>query len=196
MARAVPISVADAIWPARENNRITRAVVLALLGSALLTASAKVQVPFYPVPMTMQTMVVLLLGMTLEPRLALATVLLYLAQGAAGLPVFAGTPEKGVGLAYLAGPTGGYLAGFALSAWATGHILAGRRGLAPLALAALAGLALIYLTGVLWLSSLIGAAQALAAGVLPFVLGDLFKGALAVAIVLGAASLVRRRDDA
>lgn len=195
MAKAAATSLADALWPARESNRIARAIVLALLGSALMTASAKVQVPFYPVPMTMQTMVVLLLGMTLEPRLALATVLLYLAQGAAGLPVFAGTPATGIGLAYMAGPTGGYLAGFALSAWGVAHLLARRRDLAALAGAALAGIALIYLPGVLWLSSLIGPGAALTAGVLPFVLGDLFKAGLAVAIVLGAGSLVRRRRE-
>lgn len=196
MARAAPASLAQTLWPARPGNQVVRAVVLAVVGSALLTASAKVQVPFFPVPMTMQTMVVLLLGMTLEPWLALATVLFYLGQGALGLPVFAGTPEKGIGLAYMAGPTGGYLAGFALSAFAVSWIAARQRDLPGLAMAALMGFALIYLPGVLWLSSLIGLEQALLAGVAPFVLGDVLKAALAVAIVLGATTFLERRRDA
>lgn len=196
MARAAPASLAQTLWPARPGNQVVRAVVLAVVGSALLTASAKVQVPFFPVPMTMQTMVVLLLGMTLEPWLALTTVLFYLGQGALGLPVFAGTPEKGIGLAYLAGPTGGYLVGFALSAFAVSWIAARQRDLPGLAMAALMGFALIYLPGVLWLSSLIGLEQALLAGVAPFVLGDVLKAALAVAIVLGATTFLERRRDA
>ncbi|MBT7506665.1 MAG: biotin transporter BioY, partial [Rhodospirillales bacterium] len=93
-----------------------RATVLAVAGSALLAISAKIQIPFYPVPMTMTTFMVLLLGMSLGWRLAAATILLYLAEGAAGMPVFAGTPEKGIGLAYMMGGTGGYLIGYLLAA--------------------------------------------------------------------------------
>ena len=103
-------TLVDRLWPAnRSEQKALRAVVLALAGSLLLWASAKVQVPFYPVPITMQTGVVLLLGIAYGPRLAVATVLLYIAEGAVGLPVFAGTPERGIGLPYILGPTGGYI---------------------------------------------------------------------------------------
>jgi biotin transport system substrate-specific component len=196
MARAATTTLADAFWPADSSNQITRGIVLSLLGAALLTASAKVQVPFFPVPMTMQTMVVLLLGMTLGPWLGLAAVLVYLSEGAIGLPVFAGTPEKGIGLAYMAGPTGGYLAGFALSAWVAGAIAGRNRDLRLLSLAALAGIIAIYVPGALWLSTLVGAEKALVAGLAPFVLGDLLKGALAVVLAAGAAALLERRKAA
>ncbi len=194
MARAAgSIIFADLIWPARGSGRALRAVLMAVLGSALLTLSAKAQVPFYPVPMTMQTLVVLLIGMALGPRLGAATVLFYLAQGAAGLPVFAGTPEKGIGLAYLLGPTGGYLAGFAVAAGVSGWIVERRRDLAGIGLAVAAGLAVIYALGVLWLATLVGFGQAIALGVLPFLWGELFKARLAVALgAAGSRALDRR----
>jgi biotin transport system substrate-specific component len=197
MARAAATAtLAESFWPTAETNQITRGIVLTLLGTALLIASAKIQVPFYPVPMTMQTMVVLLLGMTLGPRLALAAVLVYLTQGALGLPVFAGTPEKGIGLAYMAGPTGGYLAGFALAAWVAGMVAGRRRDLKLLTMAALAGILAIYVPGALWLATLVGLEKAVVAGLVPFVLGDLLKGALAVALAAGAAALLERRKNA
>ena len=99
-------TLVDRLWPSSERN-VPRAAVLAVVGSLLLWLSAKVQVPFYPVPMTLQTAVVFLLGIAYGWRLAAATELLYLAEGAVGLPVFAGTPEKGIGLPYMLGPTGG-----------------------------------------------------------------------------------------
>ncbi len=91
-------------------------LLIAILGSVLLAVSAKIKIPFYPVPMTMQTFVVLLIGVSLGWKLGLFTVTLYLAEGIAGLPVFAGTPEKGIGLVYLAGTTIGYLIGFLIAA--------------------------------------------------------------------------------
>ena len=191
-ARPAPPTIVDALWPASGASRALRAVLLALLGSALLTVSAKIQVPFYPVPMTLQTLVVLLLGLALGWRLAFATVLLYLAQGAIGLPVFAGTPEKGIGLAYMLGPTGGYLLGFALAAAVTGWIAGRRRDLLALVGAVLAGTATIWVCGVLWLASLVGFQQALALGLVPFLLGDLVKAALAVALGIAGGELVRR----
>ena len=99
-----------------------RLMLLAVAGSLLLWASAKINVPFWPVPMTMQTFVVLGLGAAFGWRLGMATVALYLLEGAFGLPVFAGTPEKGIALAYMTGPTGGYLAGFVLAAGVTGWL--------------------------------------------------------------------------
>lgn len=163
---------------------LVRDGVLALLGSLLLTLSAKIQVPLF-VPMTLQTLVVLLIGASFGPRLGAATILLYLAEGAMGLPVFAGTPEKGIGLAYMLGSTGGYLIGFVLAAALMG-VLA-ERGLlraVPGALAAmLLGHFIIDLCGYAWLATLIGGQKAFALGVAPFLLGDAIKAALGAALL-------------
>jgi biotin transport system substrate-specific component len=187
------ISFVDALWPVRGASRILRAVLLAVLGSAFLTLSAKLQVPFYPVPMTMQTLVVLLIGLAFGAGLGAATVLLYLAEGALGLPVFAGTPEKGIGLAYMLGPTGGYLVGFVLAAAITGWIAERRRDATGLAAAVVAGTIAIYAPGVLWLAHIVGFERALELGLVPFVWGDLLKAGLAFALALGGAAMVRRR---
>ena len=159
-------------------------VLLVVLASLLLTLSAKVQVPFWPVPMTMQTGVVLLLALTMGPRLALATIALYLAQGALGLPVFAGTPAKGIGLAYMAGPTGGYMVGWLLAAAFVGWAASRWRHPAVLFAACLVGVALNYAPGVAWLAQFVGTEQALAAGAVPFLLGDVVKAGLAVAVAV------------
>ena len=160
-----------------------RPLFLILVGSLLLTASAKVQVPFYPVPMTLQTLVVLLIGVVFGWRMGSVTVLAYLAQGALGFPVFAGTPEKGLGLLYMAGPTGGYLLGFALAAATTGWLA--ERGLdrsaTGTAFAMAAGNVVIYVCGLVWLSSFVGMEKAVALGMVPFLFGDLMKIALATA---------------
>jgi biotin transport system substrate-specific component len=167
-------------------RRWLRLGLLALAGSILLTISAKIQVPFYPVPMTMQTFVVLSLGMAYGWRLGAATVLFYLAQGAMGLPVFVGTPEKGIGLAYMAGSTGGYLLGFVAAAALVGW-LAERgwdRNIGTTALAMLLGNIVIYLPGLLWLGTLFGWDKPILAwGLTPFVLGDLTKLALAAVLM-------------
>jgi len=154
-------------------------------GVALLTLSAKIQIPFWPVPLNLQTMAVMALALGLGPRLAVATFAAYLAAGASGLPVFAGSPERGVGLLYIAGPTGGYLMGMLAASWATGQIGAGR-GLAARLGAMLAGIALIYSLGVAWLALYVPAPRLLAEGIVPFVLGDLIK----IGIVTAGASLV------
>jgi biotin transport system substrate-specific component len=169
-----------------SNGRIdaVRAVMLAIAGSLLLWLSAKVSVPFWPVPMTMQPFVVLGLGAAFGWRLGMATVALYLLEGAMGLPVFAGTPEKGIGLAYMAGPTGGYLAGFVLAAGVTGW-LAERgfdRNVLTMSLAMLLGMATIYLLGVGYLTSLIGFEKALTFGLYPFIPGDIAKIILAAMV--------------
>jgi biotin transport system substrate-specific component len=160
-----------------------------ILGLTLvLAASARIEVPFWPVPMTLQTLAVLTIAGIAGPRLATAAMLAYLAEGALGLPVFAGTPERGVGLAYLAGPTGGYLVGM-LAASAVVGVLARRAQGRPLALGAtmLLGSLLVYAPGVAWLATFIGAPRAFALGVLPFVAGDAVKTALATALTLAAA---------
>lgn len=170
----------DTLW---QDRTLLRNVILIVAGSLLLTLSAKIKVPFYPVPMTMQTLVVLLVGFTFGWRMAGATVLFYLAQGALGLPVFAGTPEKGIGMAYMMGPTGGYLVGFVLAAMLCGW-LAERgwdRSLWRLVVAMLIANCVIYLLGIAWLGSVVGWDKpVLAWGMIPFLYGDLLK------IVLGA----------
>lgn len=162
--------------------RLAGNVVLALGGSLALWISAKLQVPFYPVPITMQTFVVLVMGMAFGWRLAAATVALYLAQGAFGLPVFAGTPERGIGLAYMAGPTGGYLLGYLLAAALCGW-LAQRgwdRNVLKTACAMVAGNLVIYAAGLMWLGSVIGWEKPLLElGLYPFIAGDVLKLALA-----------------
>jgi biotin transport system substrate-specific component len=159
-----------------------RDVALAIAGSLLLTLSAKLQIPFWPVPMTMQTFVVLVLGTAFGWRLGAATVALYLLQGALGLPVFAGTPERGIGLAYMAGPTGGYLAGFLAAAVLCGR-LAERgwdRNVWRTALAMTIGHVLILFLGWAWLAVLIGPQKAYLTGVAPFYAATVAKTLLAV----------------
>ncbi len=179
------------LWPAGAGAAPIRLAALALFGSLLLTVSAKVQVPFYPVPMTLQTLVVFLLGIAYGPRLAVATVAFYLAQGAIGLPVFAGTPEKGIGLAYMMGPTGGYLLGFAAAAAVAGWTAERSRGALTTALGIAAATATIYLLGAGWLAAMVGVEKALALGVVPFLLGDVVKLALATAIAEAGLSRLR-----
>lgn len=143
-------TLARTLWP---DGGFVRDIILAVAGAALFWISSKIDVPFYPVPMTLQTFAILTLAMAYGFRLGTVTVLLYLAAGAAGLPVFAGTPEKGIGLAYMTGSTGGYLVGFVLGAMAVGW-LAGKgwdRNVFKTLAAATLGTALILVPGVLWL---------------------------------------------
>ena len=163
-----------------------RNTVIVITGSLLLTLSAKWSIPFFPVPMTMQTLVVLCLGMLLGPRLGAAAVLAYLAQGAVGLPVFAGTPEKGIGLAYMLQHTGGYLVGFVVAAYAVGTLAKRRwdRSMLSTITAMLIGNAIIYAFGLLWLGTLIGWDKPVVAlGMTPFLLADLAKTLIAAALM-------------
>jgi biotin transport system substrate-specific component len=193
-----PATLMAALWPAgeRPETGALRALVLAVVGSLLLTVSAKVQVPFWPVPMTMQTFAVVVIGMAYGWRLGAATVLLYLVEGATGLPVFAGTPERGIGLAYMAGPTGGYLVGFLAAAALCGW-LAERgwdRRLVPALFAMLLGHAVIFVFGLGWLGHAIGLEKAVAVGFTPFLVGTVVKIALAAAVLWAAwLGLERRR---
>lgn len=177
-------TLVSAVLPER-GNRILQLGGIAVLGTLLLTASAKIQVPFWPVPMTMQTFVVLVLGAALGARLGALTVLLYLAEGAIGLPVFAGTPEKGLGLAYMAGPTGGYLAGFVVAAFLVGWLAerAWDRSVLRLFLAMLLGHAVIFVFGVAWLAQMVGYEKAWLLGVVPFYAATIFKTALGACLV-------------
>jgi biotin transport system substrate-specific component len=157
-------------------------VPVVLAGSLLLVLSAKFQVPFFPVPMSMQTFVAIGLGLALGPVRGALAVALYLAQGAAGFPVFAGTPERGLGLAYMMGPTGGFLIGFVLAALVAGFLARrgfDRRPATAMAAALLAG-AVIYVPGLLWLGAVIGWDKpVLALGLYPFIPGDIAKALLA-----------------
>ena len=103
-----------------QNNKVIKNVIIVFLGTILLTISAKVKIPFYPVPMTMQTFVVIFLGMCFGYKLGLATVALYLIEGIVGIPVFSNSPEKGVGMIYFTGPTMGYLLGFIIAVYLAG----------------------------------------------------------------------------
>ena len=188
-AHHAPMTFADLLWPARGASRPLRVLLLALLGSVLLTISAKIEVPFYPVPMTMQ----MLLGMAYGARLGAATVLLYLAEGAVGLPVFAGTPERGIGIAYMMGPTGGYLVGFVLSAAITGWLTERRRDWPALLLTVTAGTIVVFIPGVLWLAHLIGFEQSIVHGLTPFVWGAVLKGAIAMALGMAGAAMIQKR---
>lgn len=177
-------TLADTLWS--NDSSLLRHVTLAVVGSIALWISAKIQVPFYPVPMTMQTFVVLVIGMAFGWRLGAATLALYIAEGAMGLPVFAGTPEKGLGLAYMVGPTGGYLLGFLVAAATVGWLAEkgwGRNvGLTLTAMTI--GTAIILAFGNAWLGAIIGWDKpVLQFGLYPFLPGAAFKIALAALLM-------------
>jgi len=191
-ARVLQPTLIDSIWPAEAGAaRLTRNLVLAIIGSAALTVSAKISVPFYPVPMTMQTYMVLMIGMAFGLRLGAATVAFYLAQGLVGLPVFA----AGGGFAYFLGPTGGYLVGFLAAAAVMGWLADRGWARRPLAafVALLLGTAIPFLLGVPWLAAVLGDfGKAVAGGLLPFLWGAVFKLALAAATLPLAWKLLAR----
>ncbi len=176
-------------------RQVWRSALAVIAGSALLAISAKVQVPFWPVPMTLQTLAILVIGMAYGSRLGTATVLLYLAEGFAGLPVFAGAAA---GPAYFTGPTAGYLIGFVASVWLVGWLA--ERGWdrsLPRCLAAMAlGHGLVFVFGVGWLAVLLGAQKALAVGLYPFWAATLLKTLMGVAVMQAAWHLaVKRRSQ-
>ena len=175
--------------------RLAALAFFAVLGSLILWASAKISVPFWPVPMTLQTGAVMLIGAAYGWRLGVATVVLYLAEGAAGLPVFQGTPQQGIGLAYMLGPTGGYLIGFAVAAGIVGALTERGfdRNVFQLFAAMVVADAVVFALGLLWLGSVIGWDKpVLEFGLYPFLLGDVVKIALAACLVVAGARLVRR----
>ena len=187
-----------AAWPMAGRSALLRNVAVAVVGSLLLIASAKVEVPFWPVPMSMQTFAVFVIGLTLGWRLAAATVLLYLGQGFVGLPVFA---NPGAGPIYFAGPTAGYLAGFVLAAGIIGW-LAERgwdRTVVTAFAAVLIGNVMIYLPGLIWLRTagyVPTWEAAIAGGLTPFLAGAVLKMVLAaVLVVAGWRWLGRERAE-
>ena len=158
-----------------SNNKVIKIFLISLLGSILLTISAKIKIPFYPVPMTMQTFVVLFLGISFGYKIGVTAVFLYLLEGIAGLPVFSNSPEKGIGIAYFVGPTMGYLIGFIFACFLAGYFKYSSNHLINF-LKILISTTIIYVFGVLWLGTLIGWDKPIfELGVFPFLLAELFK---------------------
>ena len=174
-----------------EINKIIKIILIALAGTVLLTISAKIKIPFYPVPMTMQTFVVLFLGIVLGSKIGLLTISLYLFEGIFGLPVFAGTPEKGIGLVYFTGPTMGYLIGFLIAAYFAGSFKYDK-GLINTFLKLIFSVSFIYLFGLLWLGFLIGWDKPIfKLGAQPFLLAELFK-MLILTIIAGYLNKIKK----
>ena len=161
----------------KQNSQIKliKLLFIIFLGSVILAISAKVKIPFYPVPMTMQTFVVLFLGISLGYKIALATISLYLLEGILGLPVFSNSPERGVGLVYFTGPTMGYLIGF-LSACFLASLIKPSDNYFVIFYKLILSVSTIYILGVLWLGTLIGWDKPiLELGVIPFLFAEIFK---------------------
>lgn len=207
MADMLPIqapTLAGAAFPAASGPRaaLLRQVALAVAGSLLLVLAAKIKVPFWPVPMTLQTMAVLGIGAAFGARLGAATVALYIAYGLAGLPVFTNTPPVAAGPLYLVGPTGGFLLGFVAAAAIAGWAAARDASLVRLVGGLLAAEAALMLLGFGWLAlgaqmaagtTGVGFAKAFAYGIQPFLLGDLVKLALVACLARAGWSLLQRR---
>lgn len=156
-------------------QKIFKYLVLAVVGSIILTISAKIKIPFYPVPMTMQTFVVLLLGITLGPILGSFSVVLYLIQGVYGLPVFSNSPEKGIGIAYFVGPTMGYLIGFVFACYVSGIFKYNNNYIVTF-IKLILSVSIIYILGLLWLGNLIGWEKPIfSLGAKPFLLAEFSK---------------------
>jgi len=155
--------------------KLFKSLVVVVLGSIALMISAKIKIPFYPVPMTMQTFVVLFLGISLGHKIAIASISLYLLEGIAGLPVFSNSPEKGVGLIYFTGPTMGYLIGF-LSACYLASKIKVDDNLIVVLLKLIIATSTIYILGLIWLGTLIGWDKPIfSLGAKPFLLAEIFK---------------------
>ncbi len=158
--------------------KIIKFLLVILLGSIALTISAKIKIPFYPVPMTMQTFVVLFLGISLGYKIGLATVGLYLIEGIVGLPVFSNSPEKGVGLLYFTGPTMGYLIGF-LTACFLASMIKLEDNILVVLIKLIIATSTIYILGLLWLGTLIGWDKPIfALGAKPFLIAEILKIAI------------------
>ena len=159
----------------KSQSQIIKSLLVIFLGSIVLAISAKIKIPFYPVPMTMQTFVVLFLGISFGYKIALSTVSLYLIEGIAGLPVFSNSPERGIGLTYFIGPTMGYLIGF-LSACFLSSLIKISDNYLVILTKLIVSVSSIYILGVLWLGTLIGWDKPIfELGVAPFLLAEVFK---------------------
>jgi len=156
-------------------TKIIKSIFAIILGSIALTISAKIKIPFYPVPMTMQTFVVLFLGISLGYKIGLASVALYLFEGIIGLPVFSNSPEKGIGLIYFTGPTMGYLIGFLTASFLASKINS-KDSFFLIISKLVVATSTIYVLGLLWLGTLIGWDKPIfELGAKPFLLAEIFK---------------------
>ena len=165
----------EAINKTSKIEKIIKLTLITIVGTIFITISAKIKIPFYPVPMTMQTFVILLIGITLGYRIGLATVALYLFEGIMGLPVFASSPEKGIGITYFIGPTMGYLIGFLVAVYFAG-LFKYDKGLVNTFLKLVFSVTFIYILGLIWLGTLIGWDKPIfKLGAEPFLLAELFK---------------------
>jgi len=158
-----------------QNIKNLKIIFAVFFGTILLTISAKIKIPFYPVPMTMQTFVVLFIGISFGYKVGVATIALYLFEGIVGLPVFSNSPEKGIGLIYFTGPTMGYLIGFLFAAFLSGFMDL-KTNMFIIFLKLILSVSIIYIFGLLWLGNLIGWNKPLfQLGAAPFLLAELFK---------------------
>ena len=174
-----------------QNNKIIKYSLIIILGSLLLTLSAKIKIPFYPVPMTMQTFVVLMLGITLGSKLGAFTVLIYIIEGIFGLPVFSNSPEKGIGVAYFTGPTMGYLIGFVFAAYIAGNVSL-KMNFYKITIIILISVSIIYFLGMLWLGNLLTWNKPIfELGAKPFLFAELFKVTL---LILLSKKLIKIRE--
>ena len=165
----------EAIGKKSKIEKIIKLTLITIVGSIIIAISAKIKIPFYPVPMTMQTFVILLIGITLGYKIGLATVTLYLFEGIIGLPVFASSPEKGIGIAYFIGPTMGYLIGFLVAVYFSGSFKYDK-GIINTFLKLIFSVSFVYFLGLIWLGILIGWEKPLfKIGAQPFLLAELFK---------------------
>tara|TARA_B100001175_G_C19382850_1_gene577437 strand:+ start:374 stop:928 length:555 start_codon:yes stop_codon:yes gene_type:complete len=159
-----------------QTSKTVKTILIIILGSIALTISAKLKIPFYPVPMTMQTFVVLFLGITFGYKIGLATVSLYLVEGIIGLPVFSNSPERGIGIIYFTGPTMGYLIGFMVATFFAGYFNYEKNNFFIVFLKLILSVSTIYIFGMLWLGNLIGWDKPIfQLGATPFLLAELFK---------------------
>ena len=175
----------------KQNTKVLKTILIIFCGTILLTLSAKIKIPFYPVPMTMQTFVVLFLGLSFGYKIGLATVGLYILEGIIGLPVFSNSPEKGIGWIYFTGPTMGYLIGFLFATFLAGY-LNFKTNIIFVFFKLIVSVSIIYILGVLWLGNLIGWDKpVIQFGVTPFLLAELFK--IALLTILGKQLLKLRK---
>jgi biotin transport system substrate-specific component len=197
-------ALAPTLWQGGQ-NRVLREVLLVLAGTALIAIAAKIKVPFYPVPMTLQTLAIMLIAATYGLRLGTIAVLAYLLEGALGLPVFTNTPPMIAGPAYFLGTSGGFLVGFVVLALIVGYsaVRGWDRSIPKLFAAILVGEVIMLALGFAWLAWFatlssgatgLGAAKAFAGGVTPFLLGDALKIVLTALAVPAAWSLIGRRN--
>ncbi len=175
----------------KSNLSLLKKILIIFVGSVALIISAKIKIPFYPVPMTMQTFMVLFIGISFGYKIGLATVGLYLFEGIIGIPVFSNSPEKGIGWVYFTGPTMGYLIGFLFATFLAGYFNF-KTNIFLIFTKLIISVSIIYILGVLWLGNIIGWDKpVIELGVTPFLLAELFKISLLAVLAKPLSNLKR-----